>query len=72
MNLNNKKAQSIVEYVVMFVVMMIAVIAVFFEPGQFKPASNKEGERDNFFTRMRMKSAFESAVNQAVSEFDKQ
>lgn len=70
MYLKNRKAQSIVEYVMIFVAITAAMIVICFNG--FEPAANEEGKRDNFFTKLKIKAAFDGAVNRAIGELNKQ
>lgn len=76
MNLKNylrdRKAQSIVEYIVMLTVITTVAIIAFFGVRKFQPASDEEGKRDNFFTGLKIKDAFDRAINSAKEELNKQ
>jgi len=67
-----KKGQSIFEYLILFVVLTAAAIFVFMGGEAFEPAANEEGKKDNFFKGLKIKDAFSSAVNKAITEINKQ
>jgi|YelNatPaOPRAMG01_1025707.scaffolds.fasta_scaffold49733_8 competence protein ComGC len=54
-NLKNKKAQTIVEYIIIFVVLAIGVVTVF---GGFSPE------------KINIKTAFDQAINQAINKIN--
>lgn len=73
-----QQAQSTVEYIIMLLVITIGIM-IFFGvsggptgPSEFEPARNQDGQRDNFFNKLRIKAAFDSAVSKAAEELNKQ